>query len=117
MASFDNAVTPNLLPKAVYRATAKESHIADISAQKGVSFGWEPSFPYFLNVTLPLLALSNDSSVPADACKKLPEDTPDLAKYAVLIRLGGCDAHIKALNVIAKGAANIVFYAATENLE
>lgn len=117
VASFDNVVTPNLLPKAFYRASAKGSQIADTDAQKGIAFGWEPSFPYFSNVTLPLKALSNDSKVAADACKKLPGNTPDLSEYAVLIRLGGCDAHVKAMNVVAKGATNIVFYAASDNSE
>lgn len=115
VASFDNVVTPNLLPKAFYRTGAKGTQFADFDERKGTAFGWEPSFPYFLNVSLPLIALSNDSKVTGDACKRLPTDTPDLSRYAVLIRLGGCDPRVKAKNAVANGAANIVFYA-TDNL-
>lgn len=114
VASFDNVVTPNLLPMAFYQTSAE---IAGIDAGKGTGFGWEPSFPYFLNVSLPLIALSKDPQVSNDACTTLPENTPDLSQYAVLIRLGGCDPYVKARNAIAKNAANIVFYDTSDNLK
>lgn len=116
VASFDNVVTPSLLPKAFYRTSAMEPQTADTDAHKGTAFGWQPSFPSFKNVSLPLLALSNNSNVIADACKTLPEDTPDLSQYAVLVRLGGCNAQVKVEHIVAKNAANIIFYA-TDNLE
>lgn len=111
VASFDNVVTPFLLPKAFYKEYASEpGHVrADLTAS--AAFGWMPSFPSFQNVSLRLKALSNDSSVAADACTALPNDTTDLSGFAILIRLGGCAAAVKAANAMAMNAGYIVFYA------
>ena len=40
------------------------------------------------NVTLPLYATSLDSSVADDACNPLPDSTPDLSGYIVLVKRG-----------------------------
>lgn len=111
VASFDNSVTPNLLPTAFYKVSGQGSPADDADASKGTAFAWMPSYPEFHNVSLPLWALSNNSGAVADACTKLPDDTPDLSKYAVLIRLGGCDAMQKVKHALAKNIAKIVFYA------
>ncbi|CAN8097841.1 unnamed protein product [Discula destructiva] len=111
VASFDNTVTPKLLPTALYEESAKHSQTDNADSHGKTGFGWQPSYPFFRNVSLPLMALSNDTTVTADACATLPGDTPDLSQYAVLIRLGGCDANVKVANAVAKKAANIVFYA------
>lgn len=112
VASFDNSVTPRLLPKAYYQsASAGGFQTADTDSREHTTFAWRPSYPYFLNVSLPLIAISNDSRVTADACTPLSDNIPDLSKYAVLIRLGGCNYTVKVANAIAKNAANIVFYA------
>lgn len=112
VASFDNIITPYLAPKAYYTVDTKDSQ-ADVGATiTRRPFGWVPSFPTpFSNISLPLLALSNSSSTPAEACSSLPADTPDLSGHAVLVRLGGCDAVKKAWNLLKFNAANIVFYA------
>lgn len=112
VASFDNAVTPHLLPKAFFTQSEMGSQSSDGTNPNARSaFAWMPSYPAFRNITLPLISLSNDSNVTSDACKALPASTVDLSDYAVLIRLGGCDPRVKAINALGKNAANIVFYA------
>ncbi|KAJ4423842.1 hypothetical protein N0V82_001426 [Gnomoniopsis sp. IMI 355080] len=111
VASFDNIVTPLLLPKAFYTESFPDSDLASMDAITPTPFGWMPSYPYFQNVSLRLKALSNYSSVVADACTTLPDGTTDLSGHAVLIRLGGCAAKVKAENAMAFNADYIVFYA------
>ncbi|KAG9960160.1 subtilisin-like protein, partial [Aureobasidium melanogenum] len=62
------------------------------------------------NVSLPLWAVSKDSTIADDACEPLPTDTPDLAGKLVLIRRGTCTFDTKAANVAAFGAQYILFY-------
>ena len=62
------------------------------------------------NVSLPLWAVSKDSTNAADACEPLPADTPDLSGKLVLIRRGTCTFDTKAANVAAFGAQYILFY-------
>lgn len=111
VASFDNAVTPLILPKAFYRESPSESNTESMAPRTSKAFGWMPSYPYFQNISLQLKALSNDSSVVADACTTLPDGTTDLSGHAVLIRLGGCAAKVKVANAMAFNADYIVFYA------
>lgn len=104
-------MTPFLLPKAFFTETPSGPNTEEKDTRASVAFGWVPSYPYFKNVTLKVKALSNDSSVAADACTTLPDDTTDLSGYAVLIRLGGCAANVKAEHVMAFNADYLVFYA------
>jgi hypothetical protein len=62
------------------------------------------------NVSLPLWAVSKDSTITNDACEPLPADTPDLAGKLVLVRRGTCTFDTKAANVAAFGAQYILFY-------
>lgn len=73
-------------------------------------FGYEESALGMPNVTLPLVAISYDTTVVDDACDPLPADTPDLSGKLVLIRRGTCTYTIKATNAAAYGAEYIVFY-------
>ncbi|KAG8915766.1 hypothetical protein FRC01_003515 [Tulasnella sp. 417] len=57
-----------------------------------------------------IYSTSQDPEVEADACSPLPESTPDLRKYIVLIRNGGCSVDDKAANVKARGAKYVLFY-------
>jgi hypothetical protein len=50
-------------------------------------FAW---YPFNVTDDLPLYALSNDTKVEDDGCNELPEDTPDLSKFVVLVRRGTC---------------------------
>ncbi|KAG8963821.1 hypothetical protein FRC00_004913 [Tulasnella sp. 408] len=58
----------------------------------------------------PIYATSQDTKVDADACSSLPDSTPDLSKYVVLIRGGGCGVDDKVANVKAYGAKYVLFY-------
>lgn len=48
------------------------------------------TFPLPVNSTLPIFATSTDTTVEDDACNPLPDDTPDLSQFVVIIRRGGC---------------------------
>lgn len=113
--SFDNVMTPIILSKGTY-------HLGDPSSQTpssedtmaATAFGWLPGYPVFHNITLPLWAASHNSSLDDDACATLPDSTPNLSKYVVLLRLGGpCSAETKVKNVAAFGAQYILFYGST----
>lgn len=71
---------------------------------------------YIFDITLNALpvageyAVSHDATVEADACEPLADSTPDLSKYVVLVRGGGCDFSIKIANVGDKGGKNFLFY-------
>lgn len=80
-----------------------------------LSNGHSP-IPYYsvepVNVpgSLPIFATSTDTTVEDDACSALPDSTPNLSKYVVLIKRGGCSFGDKADNVIAHGAKYILYY-------
>lgn len=106
VSSFNNIVTPYLVPEATYTTSSPGGILANYS------FGWLPGSPYaFGNVSLPLKALSNDTSAEFDACNEISTNTPGLSGHAVLIRLGGCETVQKAQNAYKKGARYIIFYA------
>ncbi|ROW01254.1 hypothetical protein VMCG_05990 [Cytospora schulzeri] len=115
VASFDNIVTPLLLSKGKYSLRDSSSKASSGKDTRNPSaFGWLPGYPSFGNITLPLWAISHNSSVEDDACSNLPPDTPDLSQYIVLVRLGGsCGTAEKAEKVAAFGAQYILFYAET----
>ena len=48
------------------------------------------TFPLPINGTLPVFATSNDTAVVDDACDPLPDDTPDLSGFVVVVRRGTC---------------------------
>lgn len=62
------------------------------------------------DVSLPLYAISLNSTVIDDGCNPLPDSTPDLSDKLVLVRRGSCTFAQKAANVAAKGAKNLLFY-------
>lgn len=74
-------------------------------------------WPVTGGLSLPLYALSLDANITNDACKPLPEDTPDLSDYMVLIRLGGCLDSEKFKTVSQKGALNVLFYRDDQKLD
>ncbi|KAJ7085847.1 subtilisin-like protease [Mycena crocata] len=96
VASVDNIVTP------VQNATVQ-----------GVDH--EP-IPYFmalpLNVTdaMPIYATSTNFSRSDDACSPLPDSTPDLSPYAVVVHRGTCAFTVKLANIAAKGGKVMVIY-------
>ncbi|KAH6897589.1 pyrolysin [Coprinopsis sp. MPI-PUGE-AT-0042] len=70
-------------------------------------FAWLP-----FNVTddLPLYTLTNDTKVEDDGCSELPDDTPDLSKFVVLVRRGTCPFQTKVDNLVKKNATQALFY-------
>ncbi|KAI3398060.1 hypothetical protein diail_9924 [Diaporthe ilicicola] len=80
-------------------------------------FGWEPGTPAFGNVSLPLYAVSNNTSVEDDACNPLPDSVPDLSGYVTLVRQGYCSDYIKAQNIAAKGARYMLAYSYYDDAE
>jgi hypothetical protein len=73
-------------------------------------FGYLAAAVGMPNISLPLWAVSKDSTIADDACEPLPADTPDLSEKLVLIRRGTCTFDTKAANVAAFGAKYILFY-------
>ncbi|CAE6415692.1 unnamed protein product [Rhizoctonia solani] len=59
---------------------------------------------------LPIYATSQDPTIPNDACNPLPDSTPDLSNYVVLVRRGTCTFVSKADNAAAKGAKYFLIY-------
>ncbi|EAU90898.2 peptidase [Coprinopsis cinerea okayama7 len=70
-------------------------------------FSW---LPFNVTEDLPLYATSNDTTVEDDACEELPEDTPLLDKYLVLVRRGSCPFTQKIENLRKKNATQALFY-------
>jgi subtilisin family serine protease len=102
IASVDNTQAPAILLNASY-------NVANSSASS--SFGWTAGTPSdWGNISLPLWSVNYNTSDPANACSPLPDDTPDLSEYLVLIRRGSCTFVQKVENVVAKGAKYVMFY-------
>ncbi|KAL3959424.1 hypothetical protein ACCO45_006301 [Purpureocillium lilacinum] len=62
------------------------------------------------NAPVPIYPLSLDITNNADGCDPLPDTTPDLSGYVVLIRRGTCYFSDKASHAAAKGAKYVLFY-------
>jgi subtilisin family serine protease len=102
IASVDNTQAPAILLNASY-------NVANSSSSS--SFGWTAGSPSgWGNISLPLWSVNYNTSDPANACSPLPDDTPDLSEYLVLIRRGSCTFVQKVENVVAKGAKYVMFY-------
>ncbi|KAJ4391678.1 hypothetical protein N0V93_005297 [Gnomoniopsis smithogilvyi] len=101
VASVDNRITPSLFVNGTYTAGG---------GVRG-SFGFVPGQPgAWANSSLPLFAISKNTSVAADACSPLPSNTPNLSGYAVLVRRGTCTFAEKLSNVAKAGARNVIVY-------
>lgn len=101
IASVDNTQAPTVLLNATF------------SVDNGTteSFGWTQGIPSaWGNITRPLWSVNYDTADPANACEALPDDTPDLSEYIVLVRRGTCTFVEKVTNLAAKGAQYIMFY-------
>ncbi|KAI0745166.1 subtilisin-like protease [Earliella scabrosa] len=68
------------------------------------------ALPFPITETLPLFATSNDTTVVDDACDPLPDDTPDLSNFVVLVRRGTCTFVQKLTNIAAKGGQVTLIY-------
>ncbi|RDW83274.1 hypothetical protein BP5796_04765 [Coleophoma crateriformis] len=99
--SIDNVNAPAILYKIVY--TIDSGPPTD--AWYALGF-----FGDFGDITVPIYAVTLDTTIVADACTALPADTPDLSGYLVLIRRGVCSFDVKIANVMAFGAKRVMFY-------
>jgi subtilisin family serine protease len=81
IASVDNTQAPAILLNATYT----------VSNASTSAFGWTSGTPSnWNNISLPLWSVNYNTSDPANACAALPDDTPDLSGYIVLVRRGTC---------------------------
>lgn len=101
IASVDNTQAPAILLNASY----------NVGNRSTGTFGWTDGTPSdWGNISLPLWSVNYNTSDPANACSALPDDTPDLSGYIVLVRRGSCTFVQKVQNVVAKGAKYVMFY-------
>jgi subtilisin family serine protease len=112
VAAVNNTMLPQVLSRAIFTVDSNNS-------TQSKQFGWTPgvvnqTLPPWGNVTLPVYALTRNTTVLDDACQPLPNDLPDLSNYIVLIRLGTCRYELKTQNAIERGAKRILFYSITE---
>ncbi|KAJ6559547.1 subtilisin-like protease [Mycena capillaripes] len=68
------------------------------------------TFPLPVNGTHSLYAISNETTVVDDACSPLPDSTPDLSTFVVLVRRGTCTFVTKLANIAAFGATTALIY-------
>ncbi|KAJ3535967.1 hypothetical protein NM208_g6920 [Fusarium decemcellulare] len=104
--SVDNIISPLLL--------AAASYTVDDDTGSTVPFGYLDGGPAFTdNVSLPLWAVSNDTSSTDEACSPLSDDTPDLSNKIVLLRVADsseCSSWQQGNNVAAKGGKYLLYY-------
>ncbi|XXG99686.1 hypothetical protein Hte_006027 [Hypoxylon texense] len=109
--SVENVVLPSLVDAASFSVNNSTQ-----TERFGVRFG-SPSFQ--INATLPLWAVSNDTTSGTDACDALPDDTPDLSDKAVLLRMpasgSACTTTTQAKNLADKGAQYVLWYSQTNS--
>ncbi|KAF5371300.1 hypothetical protein D9758_004263 [Tetrapyrgos nigripes] len=67
-------------------------------------------FPIPVTEPLPIFATSNDTTVVDDACNPLPDDTPDLSGFLVVVRRGTCSFVQKLQNIADKGGKLTLIY-------
>ncbi|KAF5385811.1 hypothetical protein D9615_002603 [Tricholomella constricta] len=68
------------------------------------------TFPLPFTGALPIYATSNDTTIADDACNPLPDSTPDLSPFVVVVRRGTCAFVDKLANIAAKGAKVALIY-------
>lgn len=59
---------------------------------------------------VPIYILSQDKNIADDGCRPLPDDTPDLSGYLVVVRRGTCTFATKENNIVNYGAKYVWFY-------
>ncbi|KAK9797701.1 hypothetical protein SCARD494_03530 [Seiridium cardinale] len=72
-------------------------------------YGGSSTFPSTV-VDWPVVPLTLNASVEADACSPLPADTANMTGTIVLIRYGGCDLYTKHQNIVDFAPQYILFY-------
>lgn len=72
-------------------------------------YGGSTSFPSTV-VDWPIVPVTLNASVEADACSPLPADTANMTGSIVLIRYGGCTLRTKHENILPFSPQYILFY-------
>ncbi len=107
VASFVNPETPQIM-------TAGSSYMVDGGEAKPFLFRQQFTFP---TVSLPLVALTNDTRAPRDGCEPLPEGTDLSGKIVLVLGPEGpnfdCHYQNKVDNLRQYGLEYIIFYAWT----
>ncbi|KAI0786595.1 subtilisin-like protease [Abortiporus biennis] len=68
------------------------------------------ALPLPITETLPIYAVSTDTTIANDACDPLPDSTPDLSNFIVIVKRGTCTFVQKLTNIAAKGARFSLIY-------
>jgi len=84
--------------------------VAGDEAKRDIAYLQSGVEGFKLTGPIPVYVTSLDKFASSDACTTLPEDTPDLSKYLVVVRRGGCQFNIKEKNLVDKNATYIWFY-------
>jgi subtilisin family serine protease len=102
IASFQNTNQPAILDEGFY--------VVDDGDRE--SFVWNWGWPeYFDGVERELWVTGYDLNKTNDACEPLPDDTPNLSDYNVLIRRSSeCHPVEQAINIASKGARFFILY-------
>lgn len=103
VASFENSELP---------VVVKEAFFTVDDDAYGQAFLWQWGYPnYFNGSEGELWVTGYDVDNPSDACEPLPDDTPDLDAYYVLLRRSSeCDFVTQAINIASKGARWFILY-------
>ncbi|KAM0256811.1 hypothetical protein ACHAQJ_004763 [Trichoderma viride] len=105
VASVENTVTPLL---GIEGFTSPDS-----SSDNLTSFVWVPGTPAFPNITLPLWAVTPNTTTDgtSSACSPLSDSAPtDLSDKIVLVELNGCSDPTIASNLAANNVKYIMYY-------
>lgn len=98
IASVTNVDYPMVLKKASYLTEDGEEH----------DFGFRPGrFGDYKTMTKQLWLLDDETT---GDCKRLPEDTPDLSDYIVLVTMEGCSSYDKASMIMDFRGRNMLAY-------
>ncbi|KAK8092548.1 hypothetical protein PG999_014747 [Apiospora kogelbergensis] len=103
--------------KGVYQAERASFTVNNATTD---DFGWVIGTPdYAANVTLPLYVTGNTTDANDDACRPLPDQTPDLGGFIVLVREPdgtSCTVEQQARNIFNRGGRYLLMYSTTANM-
>ncbi|KAH7310534.1 putative subtilisin [Stachybotrys elegans] len=75
------------------------------------TFIFRDGYPSGQGASYPVWVTGFDTDNTGDGCSALPDDTPDLSGYWVLLRYASdCDVQAQADNIAAKGAERLIIY-------
>ncbi|KAL6908613.1 peptidase S8/S53 domain-containing protein [Trichoderma evansii] len=112
VASIDNTESPFLGTEAFTSLNSPSGSLT--------SFAWLPGTPAFPNITLPLWAVTPNTTTDgtSSACSPLSSSAPaDLSDKIVLVELTGCDDPTIAANLAMNNAKYIMYYNGDDDLD